>query len=115
MKEKVQFAIAAILLSSVIAIVPYNASSATVTSGSGLKHMANYQEQQHRIKLLPKRGDLSTRPFPQWRSPAGKWGTVHKGKSPALLWHRFSLTPQPEFLHWMMAIWRYPVSVLLAI
>lgn len=115
MKEKVQIAIAAILLSSGIAIALYNASSAIVAVGSGLRHMANHQEQHHRITLLSEHGYLSTRPLSQWRSPAGPWETVNKGKSPALLWHRFSLTPQPVFLYWMMAIWRHPVSVLLAI
>lgn len=56
MKEKVQIAIAAILLSSGIAIALYNASSAIVAVGSGLRHMANHQEQHHRITLLSEHG-----------------------------------------------------------
>jgi len=116
MKEKLQFAIATILLSTGIAIAPYNASSTTVTVTSGMRQMVSHQEQQHRITLLPEHGYLSASPFSQRRSSAGQWGTVSKGKSPALLWHRFSLTPQPVFLHWMMAIWRnHPVFVLLAV
>lgn len=92
MKESIQFTIAAILLSIGIAKIPSDASSAIVAKGSVMRQTA--QEQQ-------SREDLSKRLAPQWRYSTDKRGTFSMGKSPALLWHRFSLMPQPVFFHWL--------------
>lgn len=92
MKESVQFTIAAILLSAGIAQIPSDASSAIVAKVSAVRQTV--QEQQSREYL-------SKRLPPQWRYSTDKEGTLSKGRSPVLLWHRFSLTPQPVFFHWL--------------
>lgn len=92
MKESIQFTIAAILLSAGIAQIPSDASSVIVAKVSAVRQTV--QEQQSREYL-------SKRLPPQWRYSTDKEGTLSKGTSPALLWHRFSLTPQPVFFHWL--------------
>lgn len=88
MKENIQFVIAAILLSTGIVLIPCDARTNILLKTSGIRQAANLQEQQH--------GEYSARRL--------HWITRSKGKSPALLWHRFSLTPQPVFFHWPMAV-----------
>lgn len=88
MKENLWLIIAAILLSLGVAQVPCDARSNIAAKTSGIRQWASYQEHQY---LLP-----------QWRDSVYQWITLSKGKSPVLLWHRFSLTPQPVFFHWLM-------------
>lgn len=95
MKENLQVIIAAILLSIGVAQVPCDARSNIAVKTSGIRQTVSYQEHQHE-KFLSKRL------LPQWRDSTHQWITLSKGKSPALLWHRFSLTPQPVFFHWLM-------------
>ena len=92
MKESVQFTIAAILLSAGIAQISSDASSAILAKVSAVRKTV--QEQQSREYLSKKL-------LPQWRYSTDKEGNLSKGRSPALLWHRFSLTPQPVFFHWL--------------
>jgi len=97
MKENLWLIITAILLSIGVALVPCDARSNIVVKTSGIRQAVSYQEQQHERSL-------SKRLLPQRRDPAHQGITLNKGKSPALLWHRFSLTPQPVFFHWLMAM-----------
>ena len=95
MKENLWLIIAAILLSIGVDQVPCDARSNIALKTSGIRQTVSYQEHQNEKSL-------AKRLLPQWRDYAHQWITVSKGKSPALLWHRFSLTPQPVFFHWPM-------------
>lgn len=108
MKECARFVIATILLSIGVAQIPTDARSAIAGKDGGISQTVSYKEQQYS-------NDLSKRLPPQWRYSAKQWGTVSQGKSPALLWHRFSLTPQPVFLHWLMAVWSQQAACVLLV
>jgi len=96
MKEHLWFTITAILLSIGMVQTPCNALSESAVKTNAIRQAISYQAPQ------PER-HLSKRWLPQWRYSAYRGITLNKGKSPALLWHRFSLTPQPAFFHWLMA------------
>ncbi len=95
MKENLWPIITAVLLSIGVALVLCDAGSNIAVKTSGLRQTVSYQEHQHEQPL-------SKRLLPQWRDSAHQWVTLSRGKSPVLLWHRFSLTPPPVFFHWMM-------------
>lgn len=97
MNEDRRFTIAAILLSIGMVQVPCDARTGIAMKTSGIGKVINYQAQQHERPL-------SKRLLSQSPSSAYQWITLNKGKSPALLWHRFSLIAQPVFFHWLMAI-----------
>ncbi|MCS3434118.1 hypothetical protein [Klebsiella sp. BIGb0407] len=108
MQESTRFIIAVILLSIGGALIPGHAKSTIAVKSGGMSQTISYQEQQHG-------DDLSKRLPPQWRYSAEQWGTARQAKSPALLWHRFSLTPQPVFFHWVMAMWSQQAAFVLLV
>lgn len=102
MKENLRFTIAAILLSIGMVQVPCDARTGIAVKTSGIGQAINYQAQNYQAQQHER--PLSKRLLSQSRYSAYQWITLNKGKSPALLWHRFSLIPQPVFFHWLMAI-----------
>lgn len=97
MKEHLRFTITAIFLSIGMVQTPCNALSGGAVKTNAIRQAISYQEQQ-------RERHLSKTLLPQWHYSAHQGITLNKGKSPALLWHRFSLTPQPVFFHWLMAL-----------
>lgn len=108
MKESARSVITTILLSIGIAQISTDALSAMAAKDSGMSQTISYQEQQYG-------NGLSKRLPPQWRYSAEQWGTARQAKSPALLWHRFSLSPQPVFFHWVMAMWSQQAAFVLLV
>jgi len=104
MKEKIQFVIATILLSIGIAVVLYNAKFIMLATAREIRSTVNYHVQQGGTNTLSEHRYLSKRFSPQWQQSTIHRFSLSKGKSPALLWHHFSLTPQPVYFHWLMAM-----------
>lgn len=119
MKQRIALTITAILLITGIVFAPFNAMSAPDMTASKTRQMQKTPGRQAFIKAL-----FTSEYLPKILS-AGRGGsngiyrqgfhvmTANRGKYPALLWHRISLTPQPVVSHWLMIMWNVRAARLL--
>lgn len=110
MKENIRFLIVAILLSAGAVAAPYSVGSMITCNAKGIRQTV-YHRPQH-YALSPQVDDEQRNHKAEGRQfvDVSMFG---KAKSPALLWHRFSFTPHPEFIHWIIKLCRYRVAFIL--
>lgn len=110
MKECVQYFIAAILLSTGLVSAPNNAGSVVILNSQGVKQTSDNQLPQYATATRLKPGPWAEKTA---ESHFISGVSFSSGKPPALLWHRFSLTADPDFIYWVISICSYHTAFTL--